>query len=178
MAAGTVNLRFDACLTPHRSLGRDGFALFMSILAALSLALSLACWRLGAWPIPAFLALNMVLVFIAFRINYRAGRMKEMVQLSEVELLVRRIDPRGYERSWRFQPYWVRLGKPDPDVPESQITLASHGRQITVGTFLSPPERVAFAAALEAELRRCREPVFDIPAQEPGGANPSTSAIA
>ncbi len=168
MTAGTAEFRFDARLTPHRSLGRDGFTLFMGVLCGLSLAMSLECWHLGAWPIAGFLALNILLIFLAFRVNYRAGRMIEMVQLSEAELVVRRIDPRGVERSWRFQPYWVRLGKPDPDVPESQITLSSHGRQITLGTFLSPPERVDFAAALEAALRRCRESGFPDQALAPG----------
>ena len=170
MVAGTAELRFDACLTPHRSLDRDGFALLMAIMGGVSVALSLECWYLGAWPVPAFLALNMLVVFLAFRLNYRAGRLMETVQLSEAELLVRRIDARGIEKSWRFQPYWVRLGRPDPDVPGSQITLTSHGRQITLGTFLSLRERVAFAAALDAELRRCRAPSFQDP-------SPSTSDI-
>jgi uncharacterized membrane protein len=43
----------------------------------------------------------------------------------------------------------------DPPEHESQVTLTSHGRSLTVGSFLSPEERLDFAKALNDALRRC-----------------------
>jgi uncharacterized membrane protein len=149
-------LHFDALLTPHRSLGRAGFACLMAAISALSFAAGLGFWWLGAWPVCGFMGLDVALIYFAFRLSYRSGRLAETVQLSDNELLIRRVRPGGKVETWRFQPYWVRVILADPPQFDSQVRLASHGREVTVGAFLSLPERIAFAAALSAALRRHR----------------------
>jgi uncharacterized membrane protein len=42
----------------------------------------------------------------------------------------------------------------DPPEHESQVTLTSHGQTLTVGSFLSPEERLDFAKALREALGR------------------------
>jgi uncharacterized membrane protein len=42
----------------------------------------------------------------------------------------------------------------DPPEHESQVTLSSHGQTLTVGSFLSPEERLDFAKALREALGR------------------------
>jgi uncharacterized membrane protein len=149
-------LHFDAMLTPHRSLSRSGFTLLMTAISLVSFAAGFGFWRLGAWPVCGFMGLDVALIYSAFRLSFRSGRLAETIQLSDTELLVRRVQPTGKVETWRFQPYWVRVIFPEPATMESQVTLTSHGRTLTVGSFLALPERVAFATALRDALRRHR----------------------
>ncbi len=147
---------FDATLTPHRSLGPLGFALLMGFLAGLSLAIGIGFLMIGAWPVLGFFGLDVALVWLAFRLSYRSGRLREHLRLSEGLLTVRRILPSGRVREWRFQPYWLRVEMDDPPRHDSRLILSSHGRRLTVGDFLTVPERHEVARALAAALDRLR----------------------
>jgi len=156
-------LYFDAVLTPHRSLGRKGFIILMSVIIAANFIAGMVFLLKGAWPILGFCGLDVALVYWAFKANYRAAAAHETVQLSDSELRVRRVDARGRVASWSFQPYWVRL-VPEHHPDESvTIRLNSHGRSLELAHCLSVPERLDFAAALSMALAQSRQ----IPSNEP-----------
>lgn len=149
---------FDAILTPHRSLSPRGFVILMSLVCAVSFAAGLAFFLMGAWPIVGFLGLDVLLIYGAFKINFRAARMYETVRLTRDDLLVERISPRGDAQRWRFQPAWLQVFMDDPPRHESQITLRSHGRDVVIGSFLTAEERLDFAKALARALDKARRP--------------------
>jgi len=146
----------DAVLVPHRSLSAVGFWLVMAAVSAASFAAGVVFLVIGAWPVLGFLGLDVALVYLAFRASYRGANTHESVRLTPDELTVRRMLPSGQSRVWTFQPYWVRLSLDDPPSHASQLTIASHGRSVVVGSFLAPGERVQFADALRVALARCR----------------------
>jgi uncharacterized membrane protein len=163
MTAGSgagSRILFDAVLHPHRSLSPRGFRVLMGCVAAVSLAIGGWFVLNGAWPVFGFFGLDLLLIYVAFRVSYRRGRMYERVRLTEAELEVQRVDPRGGRRVWTFQPYWLRVTMDDPPEHDSQVTLSSHGRSLTVGSFLSPEERLDFAKALRLALGRLRRLSF------------------
>jgi uncharacterized membrane protein len=47
----------------------------------------------------------------------------------------------------------------DPPKHDSQLTLRSHGRDLSIGTFLTPEERLELAHALRGALNQARMPV-------------------
>lgn len=147
---------FSAILTPHRSLGRGGFHLLMAAVVLVSLAAGVAFVRAGAWPVMSFLALDAVLIWGAFRINYRDGRLYETVDLTGHSLTVRRFLPSGRMLSWTFNPYWARCQLTERRGRAGQLSLTSHGRTLVFGMFLSPAEKEDFAAALSGALRQAR----------------------
>ncbi len=147
---------FDVLLHPHRSLGRRGFVILMSLLAALSLAVSLPFLLHGAWPVAAFSGLAVTVVYLCFKRNYRAGRAVETVRLDDAELVVSRTLPDGPTERWRFQPFWLRVAVERPLRPDSRLYLSSHGRRVAVGNFLTLQERLDLADALKAALSRWR----------------------
>ena len=157
-------LAFSATLMPHRSLSRFGFTLLMGFFAAVSLAIGIAFLMIGAWPVIGFCGLDVALVWLAFRLNYRSGLLREHLDLSEGLLTVRRILPSGRVREWRFQPYWLRVEMDDPPRHDSRLTLSSHGRRLTVGDFLTAAERHQVARDLRAALSRLRCVPLSIPA--------------
>lgn len=81
-------LTFDAVLTAHRSLSRHGFLRLMALLGGVCGALGFAALLMGAWPVAGFLGLDVVLVWAAFRLSYRARRLAERLELSEDSLTV------------------------------------------------------------------------------------------
>jgi uncharacterized membrane protein len=147
---------FDALLTPHRSLSPRGFALLMIAVCAVSFTAGLAFFLMGAWPVVGFMGLDVALIYGAFRINYRRARMFEQVVLTRDLLVVRRVDPRGGETRWAFQPYWLQVRMDDPPEPDSRLTLRSHGKSLAIGDFLSPAERLSLAKELQRHLATCR----------------------
>jgi len=154
-------LLMDATLMPHRSLSPKGFLILMGLLCALSFIAGLTFVLKGAWPVFGFLGLDVALVWLAFRANYRDGRLTERVQLSERDLLIRRISPAGHVSAWRFEPYWARVTiDPDPDA-RAALTVTSHGRSIRVGHFLTDDERLNFGRALQDVLRRVKAAPVD-----------------
>jgi len=57
----------------------------------------------------------------------------------------------GAADHWVVHPQWVRV-----EPAEKALLLAAGGSSVPVAECLSPPERDAFAAALEAALHRAR----------------------
>lgn len=149
--------RFDAILHPQTSLSPKGFLLFMSLLCGMSFTAGIAFVVAGAWPVFGFMGLDVLLVWLAFRANYRAGRRYERLVLTDETLLVERVSPSGARRTWHFQPYWLSVVLDGPLRPGVPLLLRSHGKALEIGTFLTPEEKRDLAEALRAELRRLRE---------------------
>jgi uncharacterized membrane protein len=148
--------QFRAVLLPHRSLGRKGFLIFMGVVSALSFFTGLAFYMLGAWPVLGFVALDVLLIYIAFRLNYRAGRLYETVDLNESELRVTRVYPSGRADSWSFNPYWARLELEEIESGGNRLSVRSHGRVLRFGSFLTDDEKRSFASALDTALHTMR----------------------
>ena len=84
---------FSATLTPYRSLGPTGFLILMGCLGGASFATGVVFILLGAWPVFGFLGLDVFLVYLAFRANYRAANAYEQVTVTASELTVRKVTP-------------------------------------------------------------------------------------
>jgi uncharacterized membrane protein len=152
-SAPAVPGRFDAVLYPSRSLSPAGFTVLMAAIVTASAAVGAGFVIVGAWPVTGFLGLDVLLLYLAFRWNYREARRAEFIRLDHEGLVVRRIEPSGRHLEWRFEPYWVRIAMDDPPRSDSQLTLSSHGTRLVIGAFLAPRERLEVASALRAALR-------------------------
>src|SRR6185437_4777943 len=144
---------FSAIITPHRSLSGTGFLILMTAFGVVSFAAGMMFLLLGAWPVFGFFGLDVLLVYWAFRLNYRSARAYEEVMVTPSELRVRKVSPRGKVAEWSLNPLWVRL---DRDSHEEfgieRLFLVSRGRKLPIGGCLSPPEKESFAAALGAAI--------------------------
>ena len=149
---------FAAILTPHRSLGPKGFAVLMSAVCMVSFGTGLLFYLIGAWPVVGFMGLDVALIYIAFKLNYRAARLYETVDLTPNTLTVTRVQPSGKVESWNFNPYWVRLRLEDRIGRSSELSIASHGKRLVFATFLTDPEREDFAQALSAAISANKAP--------------------
>jgi len=144
---------FSAVITPHRSLTSAGFLVLMLAIGAVSFASGMLFLVLGAWPVFGFLGLDVLLVYVAFRANFRAARAYEEVTVTASELTVRKVNHRGGVREWTLNPLWVRLDRSvHAEFGVERLFLVSRGRRLSIAGFLGPEEKASFAAALAAAL--------------------------
>ena len=123
---------------------------------------------MGAWPVFGFFGLDVIAVYWAFKVNFRAAKASEQISVTPSELRVRRISHRGDVVEFVFNPLWVRL---DRQVHEEygveKLYLVSKGRHLAVGSFLGPDEKASFAKALTAALHAARRgPSYQAISQE------------
>jgi uncharacterized membrane protein len=144
---------FCALITPHRSLSGVGFLVLMAAVGGVSFAAGIVFLILGAWPVVGFFGLDVLLIYWAFRTNYRADRAYEEVTVTASELRVRKVSHRGRVAEWSLNPLWVRL---DRDTHEEfgieRLFLVSRGRKLPIAGFLGPREKESFADALAAAI--------------------------
>ncbi len=148
---------FDAVIRPHRSLSRKGFVIVMAIVALISFGSGLVFFVAGAWPVIGFCGLDVLLIWLAFRANFRAANAYERVRVTAEEIEVSRMDHRGRARAWRFNPAWVRLERrEDEEFGLLSLSLAIRDRQFEIARDLSPGERQSFAANFAAALSEAK----------------------
>jgi uncharacterized membrane protein len=148
---------FSAVVTPHRSLNHAGFLIIMAAVSAISFAAGTVFLLMGAWPVFGFFGLDVLLIYWAFRANYRTAAAYEEVTVTSSELQVRKVTHRGRASEWSFNPLWVRLERDDhEDFGLQGLFLVSHGQRLPVASVLSPQEKESFAAALAAAIGEAR----------------------
>jgi uncharacterized membrane protein len=151
---------FSALLTPYRSLNRTGFIVLMGFLSVVSFVAGVAFLLMGAWPVLGFFGLDVLVIYWAFKVNFRTARAHEEISLTPSELRVRRVSHRGQVAEWVLNPLWVRL---DQQVHEEygveRLYLVYRGRHVSIGRFLGPDEKASFAKALNAALAAARRGV-------------------
>lgn len=149
---------FAATIQPHRSLGPGGFRVVMTLCCLAAVVASAPFVALGFWPVAGFFGLDILALYIAFRVNFRQGRSFEEVVLTPIELLFRRVTHRGERREWRFNPLWTKLHREhDDEFGLQRLALVSRGERVVIAGELSPGERESLAEALSkalAEVKR------------------------
>jgi uncharacterized membrane protein len=147
---------FERVLLPHRSLASQNFHLLMGLLGVVSVAVGIGFVSIGAWPVIGFFGLDVALVYVAFRLNYRSARQRETLRLAGQVFTVERVSVRGQYREWRFQPFWLRVILEERDDMSNRLLIASHGRSLVIGDFVPPPLRRELAFSLQDALARWR----------------------
>jgi len=148
---------FEDTLSPHRSLGPRGFRVLMIVTCGLCTLVTIPFFILRAWPIVGFMGADVLGVYLAFRLNFRAARAREHFRLTYFELQFARISAGGARREWRLAPAWVRLERvDDEDYGPQRLTLHSRGRSWRIAQGVGPQRKAEFAGELAKALAEAR----------------------
>ncbi|MBN8933321.1 DUF2244 domain-containing protein [Agrobacterium sp. CMT1] len=148
---------FAAELVPHRSLGRRGFRLLLILSGFACLIYGGFFFATGAWPIGLFFGLDFLLLYIAFRVNYRAAKAREEVSVSRTSLSIRKFSPAGRMVEHRFNPFWARFRvRRHDEIGIVSMHVTGEGRATDIGSFLNPDDRESFAKAFGGALATVR----------------------
>ncbi|GLK83449.1 DUF2244 domain-containing protein [Ancylobacter defluvii] len=159
-AAGEEPTLFRVRLAPHRSLDQRGFRIVMLIVAAVSLVCGTAFLMMGAWPVFGVFGLDVLAIYIAFRMSFRSARAREEITVTPSLIEVRKIDPRGTADEARMNPLWTRLDKEfHEDYGLQRLSLTSRGAPVVVGGFLHTQQREELAQGLDRALAQAKRGV-------------------
>lgn len=145
---------WQATLTPHRSLTREGFLAVMALVVLVNLVVGGLFMAIGAWPVASFAGLDVLIIWWAFRANFADARKVERISITEHELLFDRIAENHPPERQRLVRRWVRVELEEDHDREliGRLSLVSGAIRIPVGDFLAPEERKTLAQALRSAL--------------------------
>ena len=141
----------DVVLRPHRSLSPTAFRLMLVIVIVVNLAVAAVFLMRHAFPVAGFLGLDVLALWIAFRVNYRAALAEERVRIDAEQIHVERRAPSGAAVHWVASPVWARAS-----LEGVAVSIRTGGRALQLGSFLPPAERAEFARALDDALWRAK----------------------
>ena len=151
-----ANLFLDAEIRPNRSLPNVGFYALMGAVMVISFTAGIAFMMIGAWPILGFFGLDVILVWLAFRLSYRDGRRREHIKINTEEIRVSRISAFGHHTEFRLPLGWTRMELVKLSANELQARLIHRGKTLIIGAMLSPAEREDLAEAVKTALQKAQ----------------------
>jgi uncharacterized membrane protein len=145
---------WQATLTPHRSLSRQGFIVVMVLVVAVNLVVGGLFMAVGAWPVAGFAGLDVLIIWWAFRANFADARRMERISITEHELVLERLVKDKPREQQRFVRRWVRVELEEDHDREliGRLLLVSGATRVAIGEFLAPAERKTLATALKSAL--------------------------
>ncbi|GGF84941.1 membrane protein [Azorhizobium oxalatiphilum] len=151
---------FAATLAPHRSLSKRGFVLVILLTGGISFVSGGVFLAMGAWPVFGFFGLDVLLVYWAFKSNFRAADAREYIRITPSLVEVRHVPVRGKPWQVRMNPFWTRVKREDDeDHGTLALALVSRGRETPVGGFLGPAQKGELADGLAAALSEVKRGV-------------------
>jgi len=142
-------------LTPHKSLTPEGFVWFIGLTAALiAVPLFSILGTAVFWALLPFIAAAVWAIWTALKRSWRDRDIWEEVLVWDDLIRLERHEPRRGPLDWEANPHWVRLKLHERGGPVPYyLTLQGGPREVELGAFLTPPERIGLKDTLERALR-------------------------
>ncbi len=143
-------------LWPNRSLSTKGFVITM-LVTGVGLAIPIIPLfnnKIGLALIP-FAFFTFLILFISFIMNYRYGKMYEELTISSNLIEVKRVNSNGTIKKWSANPYWIKVNLYEKDKKiKNYLTIKGNGREIELGSFLAPYERIELKKKIDSVIRK------------------------
>ena len=140
----------DLVLYPNKSLSTKSLLFLAFIFTLLSFFISLYFIKHGAWPVGVFLFIDLIIILLAFKINYRNSKKYERIILGE-KLLIKKNNFRGKERTIKIEPSWLRL-KVRYRNNSGHLEIISKGKAEIIGSYLNISELTKLAKEIKKGL--------------------------
>ena len=148
--------RFYRVIRPNQSLDDRTFFWVIGGFGLASFGLGIGFTILGAWPVFGFFGIDILLIFIAIRRNYRSGEKYETLHLSRTLLQVEQISSKGNRVATCFNPYWVIIEFHQGSRTRDSLCLRSHGEALEIASFLSADRKKELANQLHSEIKKLK----------------------
>ena len=143
-------------LWPHRSLSQRGFVILLAALGLLAFVIGLGFFLIGAWPVIGFMGLELGVLYLVFRLNYRDGKASEQLLIHDKGLHLIRISPKGNQDSTSFESHWLRAEIFPQKGKRKTLALKHHHHIYEIGAFLPPAEKQAVKELINEKLSAAR----------------------
>ena len=121
---------------------------FISFIAGITFMLK------GAWPVFGFFGLDVLLVYVFFKINFRSGRKKEIIILTKNKLIIEFYDEKKFLKRHYLDPNWIKINLIKIKNEISKLKITSKNKSIVIGSFLRHEEKIDVVKSLEKALKK------------------------
>mgnify|MGYP001429634571 CR=1 FL=1 len=143
-------------LWPNRSLSAKGFVITMLVtgIGLLFPIIPLINYKIGLALVP-FALFTFIILFISFVMNYHYGKMYEELTISSNLIEIKRVNSNGTIKRWSANPYWIKVNLYEKDKRiKNYLTIKGNGREIELGSFLAPYERIELKKKIDSVIRK------------------------
>lgn len=144
-------------LWPHQSMTAAGFSWFIGATALLlTLPLFAVLGSAVAWVLMVFFLATIAAVWRAIMANKTHRSMREELTIGSESIRLEHVPAKGPVLDWDANPYWVTVHLHESGPVEKYLTLRGNGREVELGSFLTPDEREGLYDDLTRALTQAR----------------------
>ncbi len=137
----------------NHSLSSLGRQFVLASFFFVSIAISLAFFAAGAWPVLPFAGLELAAVFWAFRCMERHAADFESIVIDADHIVIERQE-QGQTSRFEFNRHWARVsGVPAQPGRRACLVVRSHGREVVFGRHLPEEKILEVAARVKQQLK-------------------------
>lgn len=156
MTEPAQTIYFDEALRPNASLSRRAFYIVMALVGIFSFAGGLLYLTMGAWPVFGFFGLDMLAIWFAFKVSFRAQQQVTYVRVDADCLRLWHQQSGKEDKTADLPTAFVRVELETPTTPHTHLHIAYGNRVFVIGRFLTPADRTKLASRLRTALRQAR----------------------
>ena len=145
---------YSITLKPYRSLNKIGFITMMLVLCGFSFITGIIFMKKGAWPVFGFFGLDILLVYIFFRLSYKSGKEFEVINLTKKKLIIKKYKEKKIIKTYILDANWVKIQIQNPLEHSSKLQISSKNKSIIIGSFLRLDEKIEVLKNIENALRK------------------------
>lgn len=108
----------------------------------------------GAWPVFGFFGLDILLVYIFFRLSYKSGKEFEVINLTKKKLIIKKYKEKKIIKTYILDANWVKIQIQNPLEHSSKLQISSKNKSIIIGSFLRLDEKIEVLQNIENALRK------------------------
>ena len=123
---------YSITLKPYRSLNKIGFITMMLVLCGL----------------------DILLVYIFFRLSYKSGKEFEVINLTKKKLIIKKYKEKKIIKTYILDANWVKIQIQNPLEHSSKLQISSKNKSIIIGSFLRLDEKIEVLQNIENALRK------------------------
>ena len=108
----------------------------------------------GAWPVFGFFGLDVLLVYIFFKINFKSGKKKERILLTSNQLIIEFYESQKIVKTFFLNPNWLKINLIQLKNQTSKLQISSINKTIIIGSFLRYQEKKQVIKSLQKVLKQ------------------------
>ena len=148
-----TNNFLNLTVLPYRSLSKKGFKYLMIWVTSIFLGIGIFFWKIGAWPVFGFLGLDVLMLYYAFKINYKSGEIFENLRLLDKKFEITRCFPSGKQQTWDLEPYWLKA-EITGERNNKNLIIKSKEKIVLVGSFLNINDKKKLLKKIEEAIEK------------------------
>ena len=142
-----MNKFLNIKIYPNNSLSQNGFYILIIFITLPSLFISGMFFFMGAWPVLGFMGLELILIYIFFKILFYKNSFYEHVTLDQNKFNISYNCKNKTLNTITLEPTWLQI-----KLVKQTLVVLSHGKTIELGKCLALEEKMRLAENIKSAL--------------------------